>query len=292
MIKVNGEVVKIEKYPDGTPRINIGGTYIKDDRPRYCWERTVTCPPIRIQWKFESNDELFYLALIKKHLEDNFGTALDTRGLFYLNMPYIPNARMDRVKSRDEVFTLKYFCDLINDLHFDYVSVLDAHSDVSVALLNKCSNSSARPHIKWFMDNNLDKENTILYFPDAGAAKRYSGLFPEIPYCYGEKKRDWKTGKILGLEVKTNELDLTGKDVLMIDDIIAYGGSLYYSALELKKCGVNKIYAYATHTENSILDKEKGTLIKLLENGTVERLFTTDSLFTGKHEKITVKELL
>ena len=70
----------------------------------------------------------------------------------------------------------------------------------------------------------------------------------------------------------------------MFDDIISYGGSMYYGALKLKELGVDKIYAYASHTENSILDKEKGTLIKLLE----ERLFTTSSLFTGKHEKITV----
>ena len=62
----------------------------------------------------------------------------------------------------------------------------------------------------------------------------------------------------------------------------------HYGALKLKELGVDKIYAYASHTENSILDKEKGTLIKLLEDGTVERLFTTSSLFTGKHEKITV----
>lgn len=48
---------------------------------------------------------------------------------------------------------------------------------------------------------------------------------------------------------------------------------------------------YATHTENSILDKEKGTLIKSLENNTVNRLFTTNSLFNGSHEKITVMEV-
>ena len=77
----------------------------------------------------------------------------------------------------------------------------------------------------------------------------------------------------------------------MIDDIISYGGSLYYSAKVLKECGVDRIYAYASHTENSVLDREKGTLIKSLEDGTVERLFTTDSLFTGKHDKITVMEV-
>jgi chromosomal replication initiator protein len=77
-------------------------------------------------------------------------------------------------------------------------------------------------------------------------------------------------------------------DILMIDDIISYGGSLYHSANKLKELGVGKIYAYATHTENSVLDREKGTLIKSLENGTVEKLFTTNSLYSGKHEKIEV----
>lgn len=112
-----------------------------------------------------------------------------------------------------------------------------------------------------------------------------------MQYCYGAKKRDWKTGKILGLDITTNGIDLQKQTVLMIDDIIAYGGSLYYSAKELKRRGVDTIYAYATHTENSILDDEKGTLIKLLEDNTVERLYTTGSLFAGKHDKITVLEL-
>lgn len=70
-----------------------------------------------------------------------------------------------------------------------------------------------------------------------------------------------------------------------------HGGSLYYSAKALKECGVGDIYAYATHTENSVLDKDKGTLINLLEDGTVTRLYTTDSLFAGNHEKITVMEV-
>ena len=227
---------------------------------------------------------MFYLMLIKKHLERHL-TNVD----YYLFMPYIPNARMDRVKNDDEVFTLKYFCDFINSLNFLRVYVLDAHSDVSTALLNNCENDNPRDYIKDAIRQISD--DIVLYFPDAGAAKRYSDLFPEIMYCYGEKKRDWKSGKILGLDIRSNGIDLNGKTVLMIDDIIAYGGSLFYSANALKEVGVDKIYAYATHTENSILDREKGTLIKSLENNTVERLFTTNSLFSGKHDKITVLEL-
>ena len=277
MIRVSGEIVKINKFPDGTPRINLDVENIKEDE--YDGR-----PCILIDWFYENNDEMFYLMLIKKHLERHL-TNVD----YYLFMPYIPTARMDRVKNDDEVFTLKYFCDFINSLNFLRVYVLDAHSDVSTALLNNCKNDNPRDYIKDAIRQISD--DIVLYFPDAGAAKRYSDLFPEIIYCYGEKKRDWKSGKILGLDIRSNGIDLNGKTVLMIDDIIAYGGSLFYSANALKEAGVDKIYAYATHTENSILDREKGTLIKSLENNTVERLFTTNSLFSGKHDKITVLEV-
>lgn len=267
-------MVNINKFPDGTPRINIDTESIEVgeyDGRSY----------IKIDWFYRSNDELLYLLLIKKHL-DTYFSGVD----YYLYMPYVPNARMDRVKNHDEVFTLKYFCEFINSLNFSAIYILDVHSDVSAALLNNCIRENPKDCIEMVIKQL--PSNPVLYFPDAGAAKRYSDLFPEVPYCYGEKKRDWKTGKILGLDVRNNGIDLAGKTILMIDDIISYGGSLYYSAKTLKDLGVGKIYAYATHTENSILDKEKGTLIKLLEDGTVERLFTTDSLFSGCHDKFTI----
>lgn len=277
MIKINGEVVDVKKFPDGTPRINLDTNSIEEDE----YDGS---PCLWVDWYYENNDELFYLLLVKRHLERYF-----TNVNYYLFMPYVPNARMDRVKNDDEVFTLKYFCEFINSLNFTAVYVLDAHSDVSTALLNNCICENPKEYVEKAI--KFLPENLVLYFPDAGAAKRYSDLFPEIMYCYGEKKRDWKTGKILGLEIRSNGIDLTDKTILMIDDIIAYGGSLFYSANALKELGVGKIYAYATHTENSILDAEKGTLIKALENNTVERLFTTNSLFRGNHEKISVMEV-
>lgn len=274
MIKVDGKIVEINKFPDGTPRINLNvnelGAYFSNG--------------IEIDWKYENDDEMFYLMLIKRHLEEHLPSDTDVE-LFLL---YVPNARMDRTKNTDEVFTLKYFCDFINSLGFSNVYVLDPHSDVSIALLNRCVVLTPEKYIRDVFHSMKVTNNVVLYFPDSSAAKRYSELFPDISYCYGEKKREWKTGKILGLDVRTNGIDLSGKTILMIDDIISYGGSLFYSAEELKKCNPYKIYAYATHTENSVLDKEKGTLIKALENNTVERLFTTNSLFTGEHEKITV----
>lgn len=277
MIKVDGKIVEINKFPDGTPRINLNVDELDTYFPN----------GLEFDWKYENDGEMFYLMLIKRHLEEHLPSDTDVE----LFLPYVPNARMDRTKNTDEVFTLKYFCDFINSLGFSNVYVLDPHSDVSVALLNRCVALTPEKYVRDVFHGLEVTNNVVLYFPDSGAAKRYSELFPDISYCYGEKKREWKTGKILGLDVRTNGIDLSGKTILMIDDIISYGGSLFYSAEELKKCNPYKIYAYATHTENSVLDKEKGTLIKALENNTVERLFTTNSLFTGEHEKITVMEV-
>lgn len=275
MIIVNKHIVSIEHFPDGTQRLNV-----EQVNPNYN----------KIVWKYEKEEELSTLIFVTKHLREN------TRGQVVLMMPYLPNARMDRVKNFEEVFTLKYFTDVINWLNFDEVQILDVHSNVGIALLNRAYSNSAKVSIEKAINKICyergDGERLILYFPDEGAAKRYSDMFPNLKYCYGEKKRDWSTGKILGLEVKTNGINIADKPILMIDDIIAYGGSLHYSAKALKDLGVSSIYAYATHTENSILDREKGTLIKDLEDNTVEKLYTTDSLFTGNHEKIEVMEVM
>lgn len=308
MISVNELEVKIEHYPDGTPRINLD----VDDIPDFTDGSTSY---IHIRWKYENDAELMYLTMIKKHLDANLADVT-----YLLTMDYIPNGRMDRTKRDCEVFTLKYFCDVINSLNFSRVFILDAHSNVSVALLNNCINKSPKNFIQKAIDEirneNIEKEvvtefsdikndvvsdtyensvfddsKLVLYFPDYSASKRYVSMFPQYKYCFGEKKRDWETGKILGIDIRTNGIDLENKIVLVLDDLISYGGSIHYGVQELINYKPEKVYAYATHCENSVLDKEKGTLIKDLENNTVERLFTTDSLFTGKHEKIKVMEV-
>jgi ribose-phosphate pyrophosphokinase len=103
-------------------------------------------------------------------------------------------------------------------------------------------------------------------------------------YAFGIKKRDWNTGKILGLELMNKEV-VNGKDVLIIDDICSRGGTFYHSAKALKEAGAKNIYLYVTHCENTILDGD------LLTSGLIEKVYTTNSIFTKEHEKIEVFEL-
>lgn len=278
MIKVNDNILELNHFPDGT--LHLAPGYVTAIN--------------KIIWNYEREEELLALIYITRYIND-FQKQFDCKISNHLYMPYIPNARMDRVKNKKDVFTLKYFADIINSLGFDRVYVLDPHSSVSEALINNLIKIDLKEIIEPVLASVkifAETEDIIIYFPDNGAAKKYEDLFKGYKTCYGVKHRCWETGKIEGLEVISNGIDLKDKTVIMFDDIISYGGSMYYGALKLKELGVKNIFAWASHVENSILDKEKGTLIKLLENGTVERLFTTNSLFTGEHEKIEIIKFL
>ena len=275
MISVNMQAVDIRHFPDKTQLLNVS---------RFAVDNCMS-----FKWYYENDEELVTLMFLVKHFDD---VCPGRDKVLY--MPYVPNARMDRTKHDEEVFTLKYFCEVINSLNFKQVVILDPHSNVTPALLDRVVVKSPRSIIFEVVENLGLTEEDYVYFPDEGACKRYSDLFPSKKnVLIGHKVRDWETGKIQGLRITGTNGEVwspkhfEGRNVIMIDDIISYGGTLAYSADELKKLGFEHIYAYATHTENSILDPEKGTLLKRLEDGTVDHIYTTCSTYTGKHDKIT-----
>lgn len=222
-----------------------------------------------ITWNYENDAELFTLICLRRHL----GVQ---RPRLYL--PYVPHARMDRVKSNEDVFTLKYFCEVINSLDFSEVIVRDVHSNVALALLDRVQQED----IGWYVNEVLHRTNgnLTLFYPDEGAMKRYSAQF-NYPYAFGIKKRDWNTGKIQGLDIVNGEL-VKGKNVLIIDDICSYGGTFLHSAKALKEAGAEHIYLYVTHCEQSVFKGE------MYDSGLIDHIFTTDSIMFEEKEKITI----
>ena len=57
MIKVNGEVIKIEHYPDGTQKLHIDHIF------EWC------CCDYNIDWRYEKEEELSSLIYITRHSE-------------------------------------------------------------------------------------------------------------------------------------------------------------------------------------------------------------------------------
>ena len=277
MITLNDKPVEVGSFPDGT----ILMKQADDDAAR-----------AEITWRFENDREFLALIYLVKHLRWLGYKHID------LIMPYIPNARQDRVKNSEDVFTLKYFSELLNDLQLTSVEVLDPHSSVSVALINNVSIQSPIGYISevltkiggvlyCYVDHTsgspLPKTDctVTMFYPDEGAMKRYSGMV-NCPYAFGIKKRNWETGVIEGLDVAGSVDQIAGKDILIVDDICSRGGTFYHSAKKLKELGAKDIYLYVSHCENTILEGD------LLKGDLIKKVYTTDSIFTKSHEKVEV----
>lgn len=271
MIKIDGKEIILGKFPDGTPLL----------KPDIDFSKYEDCKRATLTWHFESNEEMVAVMFLTRHLQRNGILFVD------LVMPYIPNARQDRVKSSNDVFTLKYFAEFINELAFDTVTVLDPHSSVSEALINNIVVCNPKNYIEKTLgriESQYHYEQVFTFYPDEGAMKRYSGLL-DRPYAFGIKKRDWATGKIEGLDVAGSIDKIKDSRILIVDDICSRGGTFYHSAKKLKELGAKEIYLYVTHCENTILEGN------LLSSGLVEKVYTTNSIFTKEHEKIEVFEL-
>jgi len=171
------------------------------------------------------------------------------------------------------MFSLKYFCQLINDLKFHKVLVLDTHSNVTTTLLDRCEEID----IQQYIDEIFDKEKIdYVFYPDNGSMERYSEILKlpnDITYFYGNKKRDLQTGKIINYEL-VDCPDIQNKNILIIDDLCAFGGTFKLAGEKLKEKGANDILLYVSHCENSIY---KGELIK---SKLLDKIYTTDSILS------------
>lgn len=258
MIKYNNKIIDINHFPDGTLLMK---------------EEVVLDKPAQITWHYENNEELVALYFFTKHIRSKGVTDIS------LKMPYIPNARQDRVKQSEDVFTLKYFSQMINDLDFSSVTVLDPHSYVSEALIDRICVQSPKKYVEKAIENIGNQ--VLLFYPDEGAMKRYSSMFQQ-PYVFGIKKRDWSTGEIEGLSVSGRTELIADSTILIVDDICSRGGTFYHSAKALKELGAKDIYLYISHCENTVLEGD------LIQSDLIKRIYTTNSIFTKKHEKVEV----
>lgn len=271
MIKINGFEVEVGHFPDGTQCVkfpnNILFNYDGDIDRR-----------VSISWFYDSDEELFTLASAVDYVRRNF----ENNPLIDLYLPYVPNARADKIKSHEENFSLKVFANFINSFNFAKVYVNNVHSNVSEALINNIVSCDDQALICCVI--NTEKPD-VIFFPDEGACKRYSDLYviknSKLPIAFGIKKREWSTGKILGLDV-ISDVDLKDKKVLIIDDICSAGGTFKFSSMKLKEMGAKEVNLYVTHCEDNIQNGD------LLKTDLISRIYTTDSILHIEDEKIKI----
>lgn len=257
MITLNGKEVSPKYFSDGALDIKIEPELLNFEGLNI------------IGWRFDKNEELISIYFLARHLQSKGIRDVELR------MPYIPNARKDKAQREKDVFSLKYFAEIINQLQFSRVVVLDPHSTVSEALIDRIRVITPEGYIHAVLEELGDQ--VILFYPDEGAVKRYADK-TDRPYVYGMKTRDKTTRVINDYRIEGDLELITGRDILMVDDICASGKTLAIAAGKLKELGAGDLFVFVSHCENTVVKSE------LL--GLITRLYTTDSIFRETHPKI------
>jgi ribose-phosphate pyrophosphokinase len=184
-----------------------------------------------------------------------------------LYLPYIPYARQDRVANAGEALSIKVLAKLINSQAYNSVRVLDPHSDVSSALIDNIDIYHVDDSFLRKVINGYD--NKIVIAPDAGSYKKLSKLIKDVPVIQCTKERNTLTGELGNLKVHT-DMDLNGKELLVVDDICDGGYTFILLGEELKKiCKPDKLELYVSH---GIFSKGMDVLKKYYDH-----VYTTDS---------------
>ncbi|MDD9331861.1 MAG: ribose-phosphate diphosphokinase [Wolbachia sp.] len=278
-LNIQPSSVKISRFVDG--EINVEVTNDLSDQKVYIVQSTSS--PV--------NDNLIELLLIidaVKRVGAKKITAI---------VPYYGYSRQDRIiKGNDmqSALSAKLVANLIQTAGADEVAVIDLHSsqiegffDVPVINLN-C--------LEVFI-GSVQKENLAIVAPDVGAigrARAFVKILEEkhnielsnrvvVVDKYREKAGASQVMNIIG--------EFEGKNCVIVDDIVDYGGTLCNAALALKNGGAKSVVACITHgvlSENAV---EK------ISSSSLDKLIITDTIFqnfekTDKIEIVSVASVL
>lgn len=228
----------------------------------------------RIWAPIKNSNDLMILAQAQEAIRSK-----DQFAHIHLVMPYVPYARQDRACDAGEAFSLKVFMGIINSLCFNFITIVDPHSEVTPALIDCPGSVRSQLDIirAWpaFLERFAKKDAVVLVSPDAGANKKTSTLasfFSHKEFIRADKLRDLSNGNIKETIVYAD--DLYGATALIADDICDGGRTFIELAKVLKAKNAGKVVLFVTHGIFS-----KG--FEPLFSGGIDEVWTTTSLFNA-----------
>jgi ribose-phosphate pyrophosphokinase len=161
-------------------------------------------------------------------------------------VPHYGYSRQDRKSAPRTPITAKLVADMMTIAGSSRVITMDLHAGQIQGFFNiPFDNIFASPVILDYVQKNLDQTNLITVSPDAGGVERvrYYAKRLNAELALIDKRR---TGPNVA-EAMNVIGDVSGKDCIIIDDIIDTAGTLVQAAKALRKNGAKKIFAAATH---------------------------------------------
>jgi ribose-phosphate pyrophosphokinase len=170
--------------------------------------------------------------------------ALRRNGAAYITsiIPYYAYARQDRVFEEGETVSAKDIAKLIK-MTADRVILIDLHKESILKFFGTSAvSATCLPEITdWLKNESID----LIIAPDKGALPRcaYVATILGIEINHFEKTR------LSGTEVQMapKKLNVAGKRVAILDDMMVSGGTIKTAATDLKAQGAAHVVAICTH---------------------------------------------
>ncbi len=185
-------------------------------------------------------------------------------------MPYYGWARQDRKDKPRVPIAAKMIAKLLQSAGATRVITMDLHADqiqgfFEIPVDHLYASTILLPHIK-----DLNLKDVTIASPDMGGSKRayaYSKyLKSEVVICYKQRK---KANVISHMELIG---DVTGRNVIIVDDMVDTAGTLTKAADLMMEKGAISVRAITTH---AILS---GDAYKRIEKSKLQELIVTDTV--------------
>ncbi len=196
-------------------------------------------------------------------------------------MPYFGWARQDRKDKPRVPIAAKLVAKMLEAAGATRIITMDLHADQIQGFFEKPVDHLFASTIFLPYLQELNLENLTIASPDMGGSKRaysYSkALKSDVVICYKQRA---KANVISHMELIG---DVTGKNVVLVDDMVDTAGTLTKAADLMMERGALSVRAICTHPILS------GNAYERIKNSQLEELITTDSIpLRQKNKKIRV----
>lgn len=220
--------VKMEKFQDNWPNI-----FIEDVK------NMVEHKEVVYIWDFSNPWELFMNFSIIRWILDYYADEL------IIIMPYFPVWTMERIETKWEIATAKYFAEIFSMLPAGRKTKTSIHIFDIHALVERFLFDSHLVNTEIHTVMSLLKEKfewKTIVFPDDWAKKRFWKDFLLFDNVVCLKSRVWNE-RIISIK----EWNPAWKDLVIIDDLIQTWWTIKETAIKLKELWAKSVSAFATH---------------------------------------------
>jgi len=245
------------RFPDGEVRIQIQETV----RGREVFVIQPTSPPV--------NEHLMELLLMVDALKRA------SAKMVCAVIPYFGYARQDRKKMGRVPISARLVANLLEAARVDRVLTVELHAGQIQGFFNVPVDHLRTDRLiaSYIQDNHPQwLENLVVVSPDIGGVWRARRVAKELnrPLAIVEKQRRVTVGE----EPEAHSVigEVRGRNVLLVDDILATGKTLVVAAHRLLEDGASSVFAAVSHGLFT------GDALEVIEGSPLQKILVTDTI--------------